>query len=267
MNTRSTVRQGLTPANVPLHSSDEGAQQSATGYGPSAQGYMDAGEMDRQSVVSYGLRGLTSYVDMKVVAVQMGSEESFPDSKIQFLSLMEQKRLLKFLEDPMYSEVLPVDHEEREAQLYTYNCLSKSLQLGKQFPVIRGASRGCAYQAWQLVKARFEPVSRLGALTLLDRLRARKLERDEDLEKYLEFVTSMITQLLTLDHRVDDMNKLLNLYGALEGTQFGTTVGLLRANEEVSYEHAVRVLRAQNQRIKLRGGGPKLTDSANQASQ
>ena len=148
---------------------------------------MDDLQFSQQQVMGPAPRGARevtalSYAEMKFIGISIANEEGFPDSKVQLLACLEQKRLLKFLEDPSYSKVLPVDDPEKDAQLFAYNCIAKSLQMGLQFPVIRAAERGNTYTAWQLVLERFEPKSRLGALTPNDRLRARKLQSNEDLE-------------------------------------------------------------------------------------
>ena len=245
-----------------------------TGYGPSAQGLSFANNVavgdnrvratDEFSMSSSSaLRSSPNYSDMKVVFVPITNEETFPDTKLQFLSLMQQKRLLKYLNDVCYKDPLPEDHDEAEAQIYAYNCVCKCLQAGKQFPVVRSAPMGSAYQAWELIRARFEPRSRLGALTLLDRMRSRRLKQNEDLEQYLEYITAIVNQLEGLSHKVDEMDKLLNLYAALEDSRFSNTVEMLRTDEDTTYERAVRVLRSQNQRFKLKDQ-PKLTEEANQ---
>jgi len=270
----SAGQQSSSDGDRVLASGAGGSSSAATltGYGPSAQGpsYVNVGINDNRnrasdefSMSSSSLRSSPNYSDMKLVYVPISNEETFPDTKLQFLSLMQQKRLLKYLTDVAYKDPLPDDHEDAEAQIYAYNCVCKCLQMGKQFPVVRSAVMGSAYQAWELIIARFEPRSRLSALTLMDRMRSRKLKQNEDLEQYLEYITAIVNQLEGLKHRVDEMDKLLNLYAALEDSRFSNTVEMLRTDEDTTYERAVRVLRSHNQRLKLKDQ-PKLTENANQ---
>lgn len=162
----SAGQQSSSDGDRVLASGAGGSSSAAilTGYGPSAQGpsYVNVGVNDNRnrasdefSMSSSSLRSSPNYSDMKLVYVPISNEETFPDTKLQFLSLMQQKRLLKYLTDVAYKDPLPDDHEDAEAQIYAYNCVCKCLQMGKQFPVVRSAVMGSAYQAWELIIARF----------------------------------------------------------------------------------------------------------------